>query len=87
MPYYQGGPGAEIQVPVNGGARLTVWSDRTFNDVDVTLRSGSRVLQAVQGAGLVVDDVVVDPEVLEVRVSPAQANTPVIVTLTPICCR
>ena len=85
MPYYSANNGEVGRVPVlehSGGLRLTVCTDIDQPDCDVSLHSGeSRFFTVATGAGLVVDDLELDPEVIEVRVTPT-AGGPTAMTIT-----
>lgn len=84
MPVFLLGVGEPARCPVNQRSRLTVIADLSAPaDVTVNLISGNQTIAMVTGRGLVVDDVLLDDEVVEVRVEPGGAQTEVIITLRP----
>ena len=84
MPFYSVTSPDAVRLPLgpDDPRRLTVLTDRNQANCTVTLHSGeNRVLELVSAAGLVVDDVELDPEIIEVRITPTAGTVPIYATL------
>lgn len=83
MPLYQPTSGAEIiRAPVEEPSLCTVFANVDQGDVQIHLMSANRAVKVAEGVGLLLNDVPLDEEVTEVRVTPS-GGTFVIVTLHP----